>query len=171
MSPSSWFLPAPTSAKPGNQHTMGTQSTFAGWMSDPIPDRSLPEPHHHKKRNSTLSYSNCFLFHDLVKRSWFLYPNHSHCNEVSSPLLLCPREQTSDTSPFSADAGTEGRYHPCPARCGWGCLWHCSVLIVSNQEMLVGKGDLLLLQDIKDRITPKGTGATLPERSNHSCRA
>ena len=167
MSHSSWFLAAPISVESSNQHTMGMQSMFAGWMSDLIPDRSLSEPHHHKKRNPTLSYSNCFISLDLVKRSWFLYPDHSHCNEGSSPLLLCSGNKLVTPHLFlepRADTRTNGRHQPCPARCGWGC----SLLIVSDQEMLVGKGELLLLQDIKDQITPKGAGATLPERSNHS---
>lgn len=111
---------------------------------------------------------------DLVKRSWFLYPNHSHCNGsfFTPPALSVGTNWTPHLflEPC-ADAGTDGKQNPCPARCGWGCLWHCLVLIASIQEMLVGKGDILLLQDIKDPITPKGTGATLPERSNHSGRA
>ena len=94
--------------------------------------------------------------------------------EGSSPLLLCGGNQLVTPHLFlepRADTGTDGRHQPCPARCGWGCSWHCPVLIVSDQEMFVGKGELLLLQDIKDQITPKGTGATLLERSNHSGRA
>lgn len=108
-----------------------------------------------------------FISLDLVKRSWFLYPDHSHCNEGSSPLLLCSGNKLVTPHLFlepRADTRTNGRHQPCPARCGWGC----SLLIVSDQEMLVGKGELLLLQDIKDQITPKGAGATLSERSNHS---
>lgn len=101
MSCCSWFLLAPTSAEPGNQHTVGTQSMFAGWTSDLVPDRSLSEPLHHKKRNPTLSYRNCFICRDLVKRSWFLYPNHSHCNRRFFTPPALRREQTGDTSPFS----------------------------------------------------------------------
>lgn len=66
-------LLAPSCAEPCNQHTVGTQSMFAGWMADLILDSSLSKPHQHKKKNATFSSSSCFyISRDSGKRSWFL---------------------------------------------------------------------------------------------------
>lgn len=119
------FPPHPVPcAEIGNQHMVSAQCLYAGCMPDLIPDGSLSEPHHHKKRNTTLPSSSCFYISlDSIKRSWFFFFTWISLTAIEGLSALLFHGGNTLVTPQlflepHATVGADLRHHSCPAKLG-----------------------------------------------------